>query len=83
MGWTLSERLFLLFEDGRMVIFTLMGDRVTELKLFEQAYTDLVVCGAPSECGCVAYTRTGRLYNLMVCDTVVFTFNVMVKLLLW
>ena len=32
-----------------------------ELKLFDQAFTDLVCCGAATENGCVAYTKTGRL----------------------
>lgn len=64
MGWTLSERLFLLFEDGRLSVFSLMGDRLSDLKLFEQAFTDIVMCGTPTESGCLCYTRTGRMYVL-------------------
>lgn len=33
-----------------------------ELKLFDQAFTDIVCCGVATENGCVAYTKTGRLY---------------------
>lgn len=61
MGWTLSERLCVLFEDGRLSVFSLLGDRLGDLKLFEQAFTDIVMCGAATESGCLAYTRTGRL----------------------
>ena len=58
MGWTLSERLFLLFEDGRLSVFSLMGDRLSDLKLFEQAFTDIVMCGTPTESGRLCYTHS-------------------------
>ena len=61
MGWTLSERFFILFEDGRLYVYSVRGAKQGELKLFDQAFTDLVCCGAATENGCVAYTKTGRL----------------------
>ena len=45
MGWTLSERLFILFEDGRVCVYSIRGTKVGEVKLFDQAFTDLVCCG--------------------------------------
>ena len=67
MGWTLSERFFILFEDGRLYVYSVRGAKMGELKLFDQAFTDLVCCGAATENGCVAYTKTGRLYLLSSC----------------
>ena len=64
MGWTLSERLFVLFEDGRLFLFSILGTQVAEIKLIEQAFTDLVSLGIATESGCIAYTRSGRLYLL-------------------
>lgn len=61
MGWTLSERLFLLLEDGRFLLFSIFGLKLAELKLFETAFTDLVCQGTSMESGCIAYTRTGRM----------------------
>lgn len=61
MGWTLSERLFILFEDGRVCVYSIRGIKVGEVKLFDQAFTDLVCCGVATENGCVAYTKMGRL----------------------
>ena len=61
MGWTLSERLFLLLEDGRFLLFSILGLKLAEHKLFDTAFTDLVCQGATMESGCIAYTRTGRM----------------------
>ena len=62
VGWTLSERLYVLLEDGRFFLFSLHGDQIAETKLFDQAFVDLVSTGISTESGCVCYTRTGRMY---------------------
>ena len=61
MGWTLSERLFILLEDGRLFVFSILGVLITVTKLFEQAFVDLVSHAIGTENGCIAYTRTGRV----------------------
>lgn len=61
VGWTLSERLFILLDDGRFFIYSLCGERIKEIKLFDQSQMDLISTGAATETGCIAYTRTGRV----------------------
>ena len=61
VGWTLSERLFVLLDDGRFFVFNLLGKLIKEIKLFSQSFTDLIATGVGFETGCVAYSRSGKL----------------------
>lgn len=60
-GWTVSEQLMLLLEDGRLFVFSIYGTRIAETHLFDQVFVDLVSFGLCTELGCIAATRTGRM----------------------
>ena len=60
-GWTVSEQLMLLLEDGRLFVFSIDGTRIAETHLFDQVFVDLVSFGLCTELGCIAATRTGRM----------------------
>ena len=61
MGWTSTEKLFLLFEDGQFVIFSNMGELCSLNKLFKTALSDIVVHANTTEDGFIAITKANHM----------------------
>ena len=61
MGWTSTEKLFLLFEDGQFVIFSNMGELCSQNKLFKAALSDIVVHANTTDDGFIAFTKNNHM----------------------
>ena len=62
MGWTSTLKLYILFEDGKYIIFSNLGTILSKNKLFEESLTDIVFNASASDDGFVAFTKNNRVY---------------------
>ncbi|KAK8799712.1 hypothetical protein WA158_006260 [Blastocystis sp. Blastoise] len=61
LGWTISERLFCVYQDGTIVVYTMFGILISHTKVIEESLTDSILCAQPTENGVVVYTTQGKL----------------------
>lgn len=61
MGWTTNEKLFMLFEDGRYVIFSRSGKVLCATTLFEESLSNFVCSANRTEEGFVAFTKNNTM----------------------
>ena len=54
MGWTSTEKLFILFEDGKYVVFSNTGEVLSQSKIFTESLSDIVMSANNSDDGFVA-----------------------------
>lgn len=65
MGWTSTEKLFILFEDGKYVVFSNTGEVLSQNKIFTESLSDIVTSANNSDDGFVAFTKNNKVYVLL------------------
>ena len=61
MGWTSTEKLFILFEDGKYVVFSNTGEVLSQSKIFTESLSDIVMSANNSDDGFVAFTKNNKV----------------------
>lgn len=61
MGWTSTEKLFILFEDGKYVVFSNTGEILSQNKIFTESLSDIVLSANSSDDGFVAFTKNNKV----------------------
>ena len=64
MGWTSTVKLYILFEDGRFVIFSNLGEILCTSNIFTESLTDMVLYATSYDNGFLAFTKNNRMYAL-------------------
>ena len=61
MGWTSTEKLFIVFEDGQYVVFSNTGEVLHQMKLFKETLSDVVFNANTTEDGFVAFSMNNHV----------------------
>ena len=61
MGWTSTEKLFIVFEDGQYVVFSNTGEVLHQMKLFMETLSDVVFNANTTEDGFVAFSKNNHV----------------------
>ena len=61
MGWTSTEKLFLLFQDGYYIIFSRKGELLCSQSIFVEKLVDAVIIANCTEDGFVAFSKNNNV----------------------